>query len=146
MGIINRVGHRCSRLLSAGALGCRLLLAEAAIRLWSLPTITAHLDRRRRRRPIPIDAQCGDLTELAGWIERVDHHGPWRPSCLRQALVLAWLLSGHGIAATLRIGVKKDDGQLQAHAWLELKKCQTPPKAGEVSDTSFAVLAPARAG
>ena len=47
------------------------------------------------------------------------HHGPYRATCLRQSLVLWWLLSRRGIAVELRIGVRKDGGELQAHAWVE---------------------------
>ena len=52
-------------------------------------------------------------------MEAVDHRGLARPSCLRKAVALAWVLSGRGIAATVKIGVAKADGELRAHAWLE---------------------------
>jgi hypothetical protein len=43
-----------------------------------------------------------------------------RASCLTQALAATLLLVRHGHAATLRLGVaKNDDGTLRAHAWLE---------------------------
>jgi hypothetical protein len=43
-----------------------------------------------------------------------------RASCLTQALAATLLLVRHGHAATLRVGVaKNDDGSLRAHAWLE---------------------------
>ena len=47
------------------------------------------------------------------------YHGPYRATCLRQSLALWWLLRRRGIPAELRIGVRKDDGELQAHAWVE---------------------------
>lgn len=40
-------------------------------------------------------------------------------TCLRRSLVLQWLLNRRGIPATLRFGVRKEEGQLHAHAWLE---------------------------
>lgn len=45
----------------------------------------------------------------------------WRCSCLRQALLLQWLLRRRGIETALRIGVQRDDGghALSAHAWVE---------------------------
>lgn len=43
---------------------------------------------------------------------------PDRP-CLVQALAARWLLARRGIAADLHIGVLKNDGALEAHAWLE---------------------------
>lgn len=39
--------------------------------------------------------------------------------CLSQALVLQRLLGRQGIPTELRIGVRKEAGQLCAHAWLE---------------------------
>lgn len=40
--------------------------------------------------------------------------------CLPQALAAQWMLRRAGYAATLRIGVNRDEaGKLQAHAWLE---------------------------
>ena len=39
--------------------------------------------------------------------------------CLRRSLVLQWLLGRRGIMADLRIGVRKETGELNAHAWLE---------------------------
>ena len=47
----------------------------------------------------------------------------YQMSCLRQALVLQWLLRKRNIFADLRFGVRKDAGGLQAHAWLEYAGC-----------------------
>ncbi|HEV2388546.1 MAG TPA: lasso peptide biosynthesis B2 protein [Candidatus Acidoferrales bacterium] len=41
-------------------------------------------------------------------------------ACLAQALVSVWLLERRGIPADLRIGVRKSDRGLEAHAWVEL--------------------------
>ncbi len=41
-------------------------------------------------------------------------------SCLRRSLVLQHLLRRREIAAALRIGVRREDGMLQAHAWVEV--------------------------
>lgn len=47
------------------------------------------------------------------------NHGLYRATCLRQSLALWWLLRRRGVAAELRLGVRKDQGELQAHAWIE---------------------------
>jgi hypothetical protein len=39
--------------------------------------------------------------------------------CLRRSLVIQSLLARRGIRTELRFGVRKDDGELSAHAWLE---------------------------
>jgi Transglutaminase-like superfamily len=43
----------------------------------------------------------------------------FRPSCLERSLVLWWLLRRRGIPAELRIGARKDEQKLEAHAWVE---------------------------
>jgi drug/metabolite transporter (DMT)-like permease len=45
--------------------------------------------------------------------------GTLRASCLRRSLLLWWLLRHDGIEAVLRVGVNRDGGRLQAHAWVE---------------------------
>jgi hypothetical protein len=40
-------------------------------------------------------------------------------TCLRRSLVLQKMLSKRGIATELKIGVRKEAGQLSAHAWVE---------------------------
>lgn len=45
--------------------------------------------------------------------------GAYRATCLRQSLALWWLLKRRGINTQLRIGVRKEGGALQAHAWVE---------------------------
>ncbi|MGE5154676.1 MAG: lasso peptide biosynthesis B2 protein [Bdellovibrio bacteriovorus] len=56
---------------------------------------------------------------LARLVAIAAHHGPYRVTCLRQSLALWWLLRRRGIPAELRIGVRKEAGELQAHAWVE---------------------------
>lgn len=40
-------------------------------------------------------------------------------TCLRYALTLQWLLACAGVPTQVKFGIKKVDGQFQAHAWLE---------------------------
>lgn len=42
-----------------------------------------------------------------------------RPTCLHRSLTLWWLLRRQGIASELRIGVRKEQGRFEAHAWVE---------------------------
>ncbi len=48
-------------------------------------------------------------------------------TCLRQALVLQWLLARRAIATELRIGIRREAGRLMAHAWLELEGAPLGP-------------------
>lgn len=45
---------------------------------------------------------------------------PCRARCLERSLALWWLLRRRGVAAELRIGVRKPESELEAHAWVEL--------------------------
>lgn len=47
-------------------------------------------------------------------------HGVCRVTCLQKSVLLRWLLARRGIQGDLRIGVRKREGQLEAHAWVEL--------------------------
>lgn len=43
-----------------------------------------------------------------------------RASCLTQALAARKLLSKYGQGAELKLGVTKNEGNFEAHAWLEI--------------------------
>lgn len=40
-------------------------------------------------------------------------------NCLKKSLVLWYLLRCQGIVSELRIGVRREQGEFQAHAWVE---------------------------
>ena len=42
-------------------------------------------------------------------------------TCLRQSLVLRWLLGRAGIPAELRLGARREAATLEAHAWVEYR-------------------------
>jgi hypothetical protein len=68
----------------------------------------------------PKPAQTQDLARLAvSSLQRANRFSPRPASCLQQALALSWLLGRRGIASELRIGVRKQEGKFEAHAWLE---------------------------
>lgn len=56
---------------------------------------------------------------IAEVVRAAGRHGPTGYSCLRESLVLWHLLRRSGIRSQLRIGVRKDGGNLDAHAWVE---------------------------
>lgn len=47
------------------------------------------------------------------------NHGPYKGNCLSRSLTLWCLLRRQGIECDLRIGVRKKNGQFEAHAWIE---------------------------
>lgn len=62
-------------------------------------------------------SQCVTLT--ARMVNAADRHGLVHPSCLAKSLTLWWLLGHQGITSSLRIGIRKENEKLQAHAWVE---------------------------
>lgn len=46
-------------------------------------------------------------------------HGIYQTNCLERSLVLWWLLARRNIECELRFGARKENAQLEAHAWVE---------------------------
>jgi hypothetical protein len=57
--------------------------------------------------------------EIARIVRAAATHGPYRANCLKQSLVLWWLLRLRGIESDLRLGVTKAAAGMEAHAWVE---------------------------
>lgn len=62
------------------------------------------------RRPIEVAVRL---------VQAAAHHGVGRPNCLERSLTLWWLLRRQGVGSDLRIGVRKEAGRFEAHAWVE---------------------------
>jgi len=56
---------------------------------------------------------------IAHAVSSADRHGLAHFSCLTKSLTLWWLLGRQGISSHLRIGVRKENNRLEAHAWVE---------------------------
>ncbi|HPW32462.1 MAG TPA: lasso peptide biosynthesis B2 protein [Arenimonas sp.] len=67
-----------------------------------------------------------DATELAQAQRKAEllsmagRHGWISATCLRQSVLLEFLLQRKGLAAEIKIGVRKQDALFDAHAWVEL--------------------------
>jgi hypothetical protein len=105
----------------------RLLLLEALcvvplvrVALWVVPFRLVHRAIGAATRRLQHAKAASRTPERITWaVASVAARVP-RASCLTQALAATLLLARHGHAATLRLGVaKNDDGTLRAHAWLE---------------------------
>ena len=55
------------------------------------------------------------LTDIAG------RRGAISVTCLRQSLLIYWLLRRRGLAPELKLGVRKEQATFDAHAWVELQ-------------------------
>lgn len=64
-------------------------------------------------------ARSTDAAVIARMVDAADRHGVVHPSCLAKSLTLWWLLTRKGIAAKLRVGIRKNLEKFEAHAWIE---------------------------
>ena len=66
----------------------------------------------------------GEATEQAQVIARVvkiaAEQSVYQAKCLQQTLVLWYLLRRNHIESEIRFGARKKEGELQAHAWVEI--------------------------
>lgn len=69
---------------------------------------------------IPTAQAIQTAQQLARLVSIAAYYGPYRATCLRQALMLWWLLRWHDIDGQVRIGIQKVDEAMQAHAWVEV--------------------------
>ena len=60
-----------------------------------------------------------EATAVARIVHATANFHPVHASCLVRSLVLGRLLQRRGLSASLRIGVAKPAGALDAHAWIE---------------------------
>lgn len=68
------------------------------------------------------DSLGKQIALTAHMVNAADRHGLVHPSCLVKSLTLWWLLGRQGISSELRIGVRKQGGTLEAHAWVERER------------------------
>lgn len=96
-----------------------LAAAALALRLFGLRGSRALLARPRApARPAALPAAAVEAA-LTRALARVTRHAPRTPGCLVRALALEALLRRRRLRATLRIGVRRHRGALEAHAWVE---------------------------
>jgi len=105
-----------------------LLLADLALRVLPVPRVGALLRvlGGRSRREISAD-RLAQLVGIAG------RHHLRQMTCLPRSLALQALLRRQGIEADLRIGVRREAGELRAHAWIE----QAGSPLGEPADVEL---------
>ena len=76
---------------------------------------------------------CAYLVSIAA------RYGIIRATCLRQALLVFWLLRRRGIQTDLRIGVRREGESIFAHAWL--KYGEDVITEGSLVEKNFSVFA-----
>jgi hypothetical protein len=123
----------------------RLLLGKAwllllgvmmALRVLPLPMLQSLL-----KRPASGQANFAIRADRLAWLVGVAaRRHLWSVSCLEKSLVLETLLVRYGFSPELKIGVRREDGVLQAHAWVEI--AGKPLAEPREIETRFATLLP----
>jgi hypothetical protein len=74
----------------------------------------------------PEEGARGDIDDavrqMAQAVERVAAYGLFRPTCLVQAVALHRLIRSRGFSgSSVRVGIRVQNGQLLAHAWVDYR-------------------------
>lgn len=69
----------------------------------------------------PTSNDLASAERLAQLVDIAGRHGPISATCLRQSLLLHGLLRRRGLLPQLRIGVRRQEDGIDAHAWVELQ-------------------------
>ena len=102
---------------TAGRAWLGLLWVDLALRSRPFPQLQAwarHPSKPSGKQDLRRGRRLAELVSTAA------RHHLYPMTCLRRSLVLQRMLREEGFAADLCIGVRKDKGNLQAHAWVEV--------------------------
>jgi len=98
-----------------------LPMMAAGLHLMNFQRLRSMLERFS---PVPPDV-CGDAAlKQASGTARLIHAAafrmPFNITCLVRSVTLWWFLRRQGIPSEIRIGVNQQNGEFQAHAWVEI--------------------------
>ena len=98
-----------------------LVASQRLVRTLPTGTLTSGEPRLVGERRAPGDPQrLTEARQLALAVTRASRHGLTRPQCLVRAMALSRLMERSGITGgVIRVGVRRSDGEMQAHAWVE---------------------------
>ena len=107
--------------------GERTDLVRAFWRLLVVRLLLATVGIKRTQQWLPLDPAVKDdrVADLAAWRRRalaIKRVGARIPGvrCLARSLCLCWWMRREGLAAELRMGIRRDEqGRVSGHAWIE---------------------------
>ena len=98
-----------------------LVLVQIALSWFGYQKVYTFLVSHPRKRDL-FPGQEGESLKVAKhysyMVSIAARYGLFRATCLRQALLVFWLLRRRGIQTDLRIGVRREGESIFAHAWL----------------------------
>lgn len=97
-------------------------MVAVSLRMRGFRRTNEGLRKKLSRQRIETDGPAPNTSKLEQTCRMVKasaHYGLGQPTCLEQSLVLWYLLQSQRIPARFRIGVRKNTGRFEAHAWVE---------------------------
>jgi hypothetical protein len=96
-----------------------LLVVDWALRLLPFRRVQSLFVSRRAAHSHNINDPEAMIHFVAAQVDRATRNHLYPMRCLRRSLAIQSLLARRGISTELHFGVRKEEGQLNAHAWLE---------------------------
>lgn len=96
-----------------------LPLVAVSIKLWGMQrTQSALASLPHQAMSMSSEVLLPQAEKTARMVGMATRYSAWT-NCLKKSLVLWYLLRCQGIVSELRIGVRREQGEFQAHAWVE---------------------------
>jgi hypothetical protein len=95
------------------------VITDLALRVMPFKALLRCLNLCRHNEETNEHALRPTLPRLIWLVQSAGRTVPVSVTCLKQALVLSWLLGRRGLPTTIQIGVSSQGGTFTAHAWLE---------------------------
>jgi len=80
----------------------------------------AKIGKKHPARSYAGEAISSKAAQIATMVNVAAQHGIFRVHCLERSLVLWSLLARNGVESEVRYGARKENGQIQGHAWVEI--------------------------
>jgi len=96
-----------------------LLVFDLGLRTRPFPKLQTYAAQLSPRPTPSPDGTDNLLRKLRLAVDHARYNHLYPMTCLRRSLALQKMLANRGIPVELKIGVRKGDGQLNGHAWLE---------------------------
>lgn len=96
-----------------------LPLVSQSLRWRGFRATQESLQRRNSPTQTRIDNENPNLELTVRMVKAAVRHSLGHPSCLEESLALWWLLARQGIPSEIRIGIRKQAEEFEAHAWVE---------------------------
>jgi hypothetical protein len=97
-----------------------LLAVDLALRMLPFRKVHGWIESSGPKKKISKAEQTeAVILRIRDFVDRAARHHLYGMTCLRRSLALQWLLSRRGLDTRLQFGVRRENGNLQAHAWLE---------------------------